>query len=167
MRSLIVILSAFALFLGSCGYHLGSPRPDEMQGVKRLYIKIPGNETQYPGLQADLANHLTDALIQDTTYEVGAKGGSDAVLETTILRVNYDRTRASVRDGIRPEELDMRVKVKWVVLREGEPVMSGESVEDTRFFLSDSRLTTARDNAFPDALSRVSRKIIYNISSSF
>jgi len=165
----IVALVITALLTCSCGYQLGANKPAEMAGVKSIYIEIPKNYTQYPRLEAKLANHLTDALIQDTTYLVGSKSQADAVLSSSIREVDYTRIRAAVTDGLRPEELQMNVSVNWQVIENssGKMLKSGKAREDTRFFLTDQRLTTARDNAFPDALGRVSRKVVSQISNFF
>lgn len=152
----------------SCGYQLGSVKPTAMARVKSVYVELPKNFTQYPRLEAKLTNHLVDALIQDTTYRVGTKTNADAVLKTSITAVDYTRRRAAITDGLRPEELEMKVDVNWQVVdsRSEKVIMSGKAKEDTRFFLADQRLTTARENAFPDALNRTARKIVSSISNS-
>jgi len=168
MRSIFLGLSLLLVLLSGCGYHLGGIKPVEMEGVDSIYIKIAENSTQYIGVEADLTNFLTDALIEDTTYRVGGQNSADAILETKISNIEFRRIRAAITDGLRPEELEMLVTVNWRVIdRNGKLIKSGKTKENTRFFVDNGRLTTARENAFPDAFARVSRKLVSTISNSF
>ncbi len=164
-----LVVGVCALAGMGCGYRLGVPKPPAMAQIDRIFIAIPQNHTQYPALEAKLANHLTDALIQEATYQPSASATAHAILNTEISSVDYQRTRASITDGIRPEELEMTVTVQWTVIdsQSGRVLMKGKTCNDTRFFLSNVRLSTARDNAFPDALGRVSRSLVAELSNFY
>ena len=161
---LICILS----LLTGCGYHLGGKQPPQMAGVKNIYVPMPKNLTAYPRLEAQAANHLIDALIADGQYRISSFEDADAKLTTTISAVSYRQLRPSRRDLLRPEELQMEVNVSWNVLSlKGDThrtLLSGSKKGRTRYF-QDPNLQTAQRNAFPDALSRVSRDIVATISN--
>ena len=162
---------AFALLLfsiSSCGYHLGVSPPAEMEGVNRIHLKIPDNRTQYTRLEALFYNHLSDAFVQDGRYHQAPIDSADATIETEIKTVSYSQIRSQRTDVLAPEELRMDVTVSWKVLRldnKQTTLMSGISTGSTRFFIDDN-LQTAQENAFPDALARVSRKIVSKLSNS-
>jgi len=62
----------------------------------------------------------------------------------------------------------MKVTVLWKVVsldKKQTPLLSGSSTGSTRFFIDDN-LQTAQQNAFPDALARVSRQIISELSNA-
>jgi len=161
---------AFAtLLFSSCGYQIGATKPVEMDGVEAIFVEVPDNRTQYPRLESKLGNHLADAVIQDSMYRLTSRAQADAVLKSKISQVSYSKVRSSITDGLSPEELRMMVTVNWQVVSrvDGHVLMQGVDREDSQFFLDGSRLTTARDNAFPDALSRVSRKVVSHLSSAF
>jgi len=171
MKSCIAraLAGGLLLTLASCGYKLGGVQPSEMDGVERLYISIPDNRTQFPRLEAHLANHLVDSLIEDSRYKVSTFENADAKLVTKIDKVTFKQIRSDRTDSLRPEELRMKVLVKWEVISlkgsEREVLLKGSESGDTRFFL-DENLQTAQRNAFPDALNRVSRRIISSLSNA-
>ena len=161
------VLLCIYLFSAGCGYQLGTVKPPQMKEVQSLFITMPDNRTQYPRLEAKLSNHLADALIQDGQYQINSFNNADAKLVTQITGVGYNQIRSSRTDALRPEELMMKVTVSWEVvsLNEEKPrvLMSGSQLGTTRFFLEEN-LQIAQQNAFPDALKRVSRQIISSFS---
>lgn len=169
MRCRSYIIGGVLLFLafigGGCGYQLGTAKPTQMQGVKSLYLTMPDNRTQYPRLEAKLANNLSDAIIQDGVYTQSSFQDADAKLVTRITEVEYNQIRSSRTDGLRPEELRMEVLVEWEIisLSSSAVLLSGQRTASTRFYLEDN-LQTAQQNAFPDALQRVSRMIVSSFS---
>lgn len=169
MHHVTLLISFVLLAFTGCGYQLGGVKPVAMKQVDSIYVKVSENRTEQPGLEADLTNFLTDALLEDATYQVGSADSADAILETSLSGVEYRRIRAAISDGLRPEELNMSLTVNWRVVSRatGKVITSGTSRENTRFFVDNGRLTTARENAFPDGLARVSRKLVSTISNSF
>ena len=156
--------------LVSCGYRLGGVQPVSMVGVKSLYIEVPKNNTQYTRLEAQLANHLSDALIADGRYKQARFEDADAKLVSTITSVDYSQIRPFRTNVLKAEELSMRLKVSWsiVSLKEASSVRleGGSTTAQTRFFLEDN-LQTSQQNGFPDALRRASRKIVSQISNTY
>lgn len=164
---LVLILLACHLMAG-CGYQLAGTRPPAMKGIKTLYLEHPDNRTQHVRLAAKLGNHLVDAVIEDTRYRVADFEQADAKLVTKIREVEFNQVRSTRTDAYRPEELSMRVIVDWQVysLQSSKLIMKGKETGQTRFYLNEN-LQTAHQNAFPDALKRVSTQIISSISNGF
>lgn len=159
----VVILAMLGL---GCGYTVGWQKSVAMQDVNRLSIVMPDNRTMYLNLEASLANHLADAVIQDGVYQLVTSAKADARLYTKIKHVKYNQIRASRTDGLRAEELSMSLTVSWEVYSSEERVLleSGQASSTTRFYIEDN-LQIARQNAFPDVLQRISLKIISSLSS--
>ena len=164
----LFVLGSILAFAG-CGYQLGAPTPKQLKGVKLIYIELAKNQTQHPGIEADWTNALTDALISDANYKVGSAWSADATLKTTISAIELKRLRAALEDGLRPEELEMQIAVNWIIVsaKTGQSLKSGKAVEKTRYFVDGARLTTARDNGFPDGFARVARKLVSTLSNTF
>ncbi len=167
MRSLFSIALISLLFLTGCGYRLGGSKPSTLSHVSHIQVMPAENMTQYPRLSAQLANHLTDALIQDGLYKVGTENNADAYLQTTISSVGINQIRGSRTTPLFPEELLLRIQVQWQVvdMETGQSLQTGKEIARTRFFMSDN-FQNAQNNAFPDALSRVSRQIVSSLSNS-
>lgn len=172
MPSRVLTLGVLLLtcsLLTHCGYQLGTAKPAELADVQRIYISLPDNRTQQPQLEAKLANFLTDTLIEDGQYAASSLEDADAELVTSIRDIGYRQSRSTRTDAIRPEELLMNVKVDWEIrsLRSSstEVLLSGSETGTTRFFL-ENNLQAAQRNAFPDALLRVSRRIIFSLSNA-
>lgn len=171
MKTICSVITLFIALVSfsSCGYNIGVSKPIEMEGVNSVFIAIPDNKTQYPRLEVELANHLMDNLVQDGRYKVSTIDKADAKLVCVIETVEYNQVRVSRTDGLRPEELSMKIQVRWEIqsLNDNSGVlMNSSETATTRFFIDDS-LTTARQNAFPDVLARVSRSIVSAFSNSF
>jgi hypothetical protein len=127
------------------------------------------NNTLHPRAEALATSAATDAMAQEGTYRVGRSADADAILEGTIVDIQYTQLRSTRLDTLRPEELQNTVVLQWI-LRDGtdptKVLASGTSTGFSNFFVA-SNLQTSRDNALPDALQRASDAMISRLANGY
>lgn len=167
MRSILCLVS---LILASCaGYQLGGVKPAVLRDVEKISIPMFHNETLHPRAEAIATSAAADAFVLDGTYRITTHDAADAVLEGTVLRVEYSPLRSTRLDTLRPEELQNTVVLSWKLTnaRDRTQVLaSGTSSGTSRFFV-DSNLQTSRTNALPDALERASEAMVSRLANGY
>ena len=105
----------------------------------------------------------------DGTYRLGTAENSDATLEVTLYTVNFDALRTSEENRLRPEELSMKVVLRWKVVDGENPLKildSGTSTGRTSLFV-DPNLQTSQQSAMNDAVERASASLIGRLADGF
>ncbi|GHC55842.1 LPS assembly lipoprotein LptE [Roseibacillus persicicus] len=164
------ILLAGTLLLSSCtGYQLGGTKPDAMAHVERIHVPLAKNLTQIPRAGAFVTNGVVDALVRDGSYRLGTADNADATLEVEFYQVDFDAIRTYEANRLRPEELSMKVSLKWKVIDSANPLKvldSGVSSGRTSFFV-DPNLQTAQQSAINDAIQRASISLVARLADGF
>ncbi|QTN31823.1 hypothetical protein HZ994_05600 [Akkermansiaceae bacterium] len=164
------LLAILSLALASCaGYGLGGSKPPSLANVKSIAVPMFANGSLEPRAEALATSAVTDALVQDGTYRLAARGDADAVLEGRIQGVDYSTLRSSRLDSLLAEELTNEVTLAWVLRDAKDPtkvLASGTSAGYSTFF-ADSNLQTARRNALPDAFGRAGQSLVSRLSSGY
>lgn len=85
----VVIISAvlWGLFFSGCGVYTFNPRGKSE--IKSIAVERFGNQTAEYGLEDQVTDLVTDALISDGTIQVVSSDLAEALLEGTL--VGYDR----------------------------------------------------------------------------
>ncbi|NNC88599.1 MAG: hypothetical protein HKN82_09100 [Akkermansiaceae bacterium] len=168
-RFLLAAILAAGLLGGCTGYQLGGSKPAHLREVDSVYVAPTRNQTLLTRASALATNNIVDALTRDGTYQVATLDAADARLETTILRVDYQQVRASTRDTLSSEELEMTLILSWKLIDASNPLEvleSGSSSGSTRFF-ADPNLQTARQTALTDALKRATDSLVARLADGF
>lgn len=161
-------LMVITIGLSSCaGYQLGASKPLELKDIDLIYLPMIENKTQEIKLASQATNSLTRFINTDGTYQISTPAQSDATLKVVIEKIDYSEFRSSRIDTLRAEELTASIISSWqLVDNQSNVLLSGKSTGETRFFV-DSNQRLSRDNALPDAIEDLSRKITSIISNGF
>ena len=168
MKLLALLIPVLALV--SCtGYQLGGVKPASLAHVKTISVPMFSNGTLHPRASALATSAVANAVAQDGTYRIVRGEDADAVLEGTLRDIRYSVLRGSRLDSLRPEELENRVTLQWV-LRDGRDptrvLASGTSTGRSQLFVS-ANLQTARNNALPEALERAAESVVASLANGY
>jgi|AntRauTorckE6833_2_1112554.scaffolds.fasta_scaffold03484_6 hypothetical protein len=168
MKCILIVL--IGTILASCaGYQLGGAKPSALASVEKISVSMFENGTLHPRAEAIATSAVTDAFVQDGTYELTDLDTADAVLEGEISEIVYDPLRSSRFDSLVAEELTNRVYITWRLLDARDPtkvIMSGQNLGRSTFFV-DPNLQTARHNALPDAFERAAQGLVSRLASGY
>lgn len=92
-------LLALAL-VASCGWHQGLLAPEAAPHARTIGIKIFGNETMQPDVEADFAPHMSAAVLDYVQMDLAAPQSSDLVIRGTVIEFRR-------RNGIRSEDNEL------------------------------------------------------------
>jgi hypothetical protein len=166
----MVLMLASSLLLVSCaGYRLGNSGPASLANVRSITVPMFSNATLFPRGEAMATSAVTDALIQDGTYQISSIDKADAVLEGSLSRLEFSSLRGSRVNVLRPEELENTVTLQWSLRDARNPtrILASGISEGSSIFFAASNLQTARSNAMPDALERASAALVSTLANGF
>lgn len=166
----LLSLIAVSILLASCaGYQLGDSKPASLVRVKSIAVPMFENSTLFPRGEAMATSAVTEAIIQDGTYQIVAVSQADAILEGALSKVEYSSLRGSRVNVLRPEELENTVTLSWTLRDARNPtkVLASGKSEGSSIFFAASNLQTARNNAMPDALERAGVALVSAIANGF
>lgn len=165
-----IVLLLIALVATSCtGYQLGGAKPAVLKDVRNITVPMFRNDTLHPRAETLATSAAIDALVLDGTYTITGIDKADAVLEGTLYTIDYTPLRSTRLDTLRPEELQSRTTIRWVLKDARDPtkvLASGSSSGSSSFFVS-SNLQTSRNNALPDALQRACTSMVSRLANGF
>ena len=169
MRLTIPCLLALIAFTSCAGYQLNGAKPAALADVHHIRIPMLRNDTLHPRAEAIATSSIADAIVLDGTYKLGDRSSADAILEGTVISIDYSLLRSSRFDTLRAEELENIVTIKWKLIDAADPsrvLARGTSRGTSRFFV-DANLQTARNNALPDAMQRASEALVTRIANGY
>ncbi|NWK56848.1 hypothetical protein HW115_14590 [Verrucomicrobiaceae bacterium N1E253] len=165
-----LLLLLLPLALASCtGYHLGGSKPSHLAHVENIQVPLFVNETQLTRADAYATNSAVDALTRDGSYRITNINDAQAVLEGSVVSIDYGQVSSSRTDTLKSEELSMEVTINWILRDASNPARileKGSSRGKTRFFAGDN-LEIAKVNALPDALRRACESMTSRIANGF
>lgn len=165
-----LILSAITLLLASCAdYQLGGTKPASLEQIKTISVPMFSNSTAHPRAEALATSAVAHAIVQDGTYRLSSRDGSDAVLEGNLRSIRYRTIRGTRLDTLLPEELSNTVTIEWVLRDARNPLKilaRGNATGESRLFVS-ANLQTARNNALPEALERAGEAIASRLADGY
>jgi hypothetical protein len=165
----LTLLAASLAMVSCTGYQLGGVKPASLQQVKTIAVPMFGNSTLHPRAEVYATSAVTNALVQDGTYQIAARDRSDAFLEGDLRSIRYSTIRGTRLDTQLPEELSNHVTLEWVLRDARDPtkvLASGSSTGRSQLFVS-SNLQTARNNALPEALERAAEAMVSQLSNGY
>ncbi len=126
-----------ALLTGCAGYQLGSPKPKQLSNIQTIAVPTSRNETLKPRVEVLAASTIVKQIQQDGTYRVASTDNADAILETTVKRIDRTPSR-SIRNDVRAtREFRLRVEIGYTLRSNssGETLAAGTVAGNTSFFV--------------------------------
>lgn len=169
MKFALLLLAPLLLISSCAGYRLGGSKPASLKQVHNIAIPVFKNDTLHPRAEALATSAVVSAMVQDGTYKVSSIDKADAVLEGTLVNIDYSSLRGTRFDSLRPEELTNQVTLHWVLRDASDPtkvLASGNSSGRSQLFVS-ANLQTARNNALPEALEKAGEALVSRLANSY
>lgn len=172
LRPLFKILppAVLAIHLASCaGYEVGGRKPQALVGVDRVAIPMFANATQHPRAETLATSAVADALKRDGTYRLAGTDHADAVLEASLLSIDYTMMRGTRFDTMLAEEFRNTVTIQWQLRDARDPtlVLARGTSNGTSQLFRDANLQTARNNALNEAMENAAASLISQIADTF
>ncbi len=160
-------LAASCILLSHCaGYTLGGNRPEQLVGVQSIAVPLAQNDTLTPRADVLTTNSVVDALTRDGSYKIRKTESADTILKITLKSIRFGQLRSARTDTLQPEELDMKVLLKWKLMSGATVLTEGTTIGRSRFFVANN-LQRARDNALPDALRRAAESLTARLADGY
>jgi peptidoglycan hydrolase-like protein with peptidoglycan-binding domain len=165
--TLLAIAVSTAFLSGCAGYSIGTPKPKLLVPVESLAVPNPKNQTLKPRIEVLAADSIIKQIQQDGTFKVATTDKADAVLETTITRIDRTPSR-SVRGNVRAtQEFRLIVEIKYTLTgAAGENLASGTVRGDTSFFVG-SDVNEEERIAVPRAMEKAAIRLVSELSEGW
>lgn len=165
LRALTAVLAAS--LLAGC-YTLGDARPSMMRGIRTLAVPVSKNTTLEPNVEALLADTIVKQLQTDGTYEITYADKADAVVYTTLSRVDRRPARSVRGNVLATSEFLLYTFVDFTVVQtsNGRELMKGQVSGKTSFFVTPD-LQTDEMQALPLAFSDTAINLASRLSEGF
>ena len=166
---LAVCAAILFLFTGCAGYHLGTTRPKNMEGVTSIAVPNFHNATLVPRLESLAAGTLIKQFQQDGTFEIRSTQDADVILAGTIDHIRRRGARSVRSDILKQQEYTLMVTVSYVLTRRttGEKISEGIVTGDTSFFVSGNDVNQDERQAIPLAIERAAIAIVSRTSTGW
>ncbi|MFZ9932019.1 MAG: LPS assembly lipoprotein LptE [Chthoniobacterales bacterium] len=169
MKTLLLAPLAVAAFLlGGCAYQLGDARPSMMRGITTLSVPVSKNKTLEPNVEGLLADTIVKQLQSDGTYKVSYTDRADAIVYTTLERVERRRARSVRGNVLATSEYILTTAVNFEVVDRatGKQLQQGTVNGRTSFFVT-ADLQTDEIQALPLAFSDAAVQLTSRLSEGF
>ncbi len=163
----LLVVSLFALTLGSCGYHLGGLRSGAMKNVNTFCVEMFENRTTQAMVSMQMTTALADALQRDGTFRLASPSTADVRIEGVVKNISSSSLITDSRDSYISREIGLRVFVDFSVIdtRTNKVLVSGTVSEDGSFFNDDTgNIQSARDAALSYATRKVATSIVNRLT---
>lgn len=167
-RVLATGLLSLALFTGCAGYQIGSPKPKRLAHIQTIAVPVSKNDTLKPRVETLTASTIIKQLQQDGTYRVTSADKADAVLETTVTRIERSPAR-SVRNDVRAtREFRLSVVISYTLrsAATGEVLTAGSASGNTSFFVG-ADVNEEERIGIPRALEQAAVRLVSAISEGW
>lgn len=157
-----------AVLLTGCAYTLGDARPSMMRGIETISVPVSKNTTLEPNVEGMLADTIVKHIQTDGTYTVTRNKSADAVLETTLSKVERKSARSVRGNVLATSEYLLRTEIDYRVTEQstGRQLLNGRVTGTTSFFVS-ADLQTDEVQALPLAFSDAATKLASRLSEGF
>jgi len=169
MKFAITLLLPVTLFFSGCaGYHMGAARPKFMGDIQTIAVEPVKNDTMEPRLEILAANTIIKQIQQDGTYKIAPKDTADAILTTTITKIERDPARGVRGNVIATREFNLILTMKFQVTRRvsGAVVESSATEGRTSFFVGNDVQQEERQ-ALPLACENAAIRMVSQITEGW
>ena len=165
---LLLSLIAAVMLISGCGYkvgYLGHPQ------LTTVAVAPVSNDTLSYNASSVLRQKLSEVFTTDGTMKLKSLTQADCIVYARIVIVNYAQSsgRLSDEDDFLPVEWNVTVEAEFslVIPGRGKPLIGPQKVTGTAEFISDIDLENARTNALNQALFKVARTIVSNVTEAW
>ena len=167
MNPLRLVMLLF--LLGACAnYRLGNtPKTQETQDVRILYVPTASNETDESDVSAPVTNAVLQEIDRDGTFRHARKDESDAVLEITIKKIERSPIQQSVQQYLTTlqYQLTLIIEYRLYSLKNKKEAISRTEIRgDTTFFVQGDQ-TESQRQALPLAAQNAAKNLIANLTN--
>lgn len=168
IKHAILLVGAAALLSGGCAYQLGDARPSMMRGITTLAVPVSKNTTLEPNVEGLLSDTIVKSLQTDGTYKIDYADRADAILYTTLTKVERNAARSTRGNVLATSEYELFTEVDFEVIDRttGKELMKGKVRGHTSFFVT-ADLQTDEIQALPLAFSDAATEISGRLSEGF
>lgn len=163
----LLLACAVSAALAGC-YTLGEARPSMMRGINTLSVPVSKNETLEPNVEGLLADTIVKAIQTDGTYSVNYSKNADAIVYTTLHKVQRRPARSVRGNVLATSEYELTTTIYYIVVEQagGKELLSGQVIGRTSFFVA-ADLQTAEIQALPLAFADAATKLASRLSEGF
>ncbi len=156
-----------ALFLASCGYHLGGLKNGRVKDVNTCCVHMFGNLSFYPFAAMQMTSALTDALQCDGTFSLTSPKEADMSIEGEIANVSLSSVRTNIYDTYVSDEVRLTVAVNYRAVRSdtGEKLTSGVVRESVTCFLELGNVESGKEDAISYAVRKAADRIVEQLTT--
>jgi Lipopolysaccharide-assembly len=164
-----VPLVMLLFLLGACAnYRMGStPKSQETQDVRILYVPTASNETDESDVSAPVTNAVLQEIDRDGTFRHARKDESDAVLEITIKKIQRSPIQQSVQQYLTTLQYQLTLILEYRLYslkNKKEAIARTEVRGDTTFFVQGDQ-TESQRQALPLAAQSAAKNLITNLAN--
>lgn len=156
-----------ALFLASCGYHLGGLKNSRVKDIDTCCVQMFGNRSFYPLAAVQMTSALTDALQCDGTFSLSSPKEADMTIEGEIADVSLSSVRTNIYDTYVSDEVRLTVAVNYRAVRSdnGENLTSGVIRESVTCFLELGNVESGKEDAVSYAVRKAADRIVERLTT--
>ena len=150
------------LITGCAGYRLGTSLPRD---IRSIYIPMFENRTGEPLIEARATNATIAEFQKDGTLRILDEDTADVTIEVVLTKLELSPLQYSKTDKRKPNEYRLRLYASYVLRRTAsreilaqEKDLIGEST-----FIFAGNLTTAKQNAIPNAAEDLGKNIVESV----
>ncbi len=166
IRTLLATSLVPLFFLGSCGYHLGGLRCNELKDMDTFCVNMFANHTVQPEVSSLMTTALGDALQRDGSFRMAAPAQSDFTIDGTVTSISRQSLSADPDDTYISLEIGMTVHVSYKVTetKSGKVLMAGTTKAQGSYFNNTGNIQSARSAALSYATRQAADKIVYQLT---
>lgn len=150
------------LLVAACGYQAGLDLRDE--GVRRVAVRVVGNETFRQRLEIPLTRELQEALVVHSNVVPASVAEADAVLEVDIADVRNRTLVQGAQVPIREGALEFALDARLVATDGGRVLRDRRILERAEFRVP---VGENLDSATREAVRDLARKIVLSLEADF
>lgn len=151
-----------AFLVAACGYQAGLDLRDE--GVRRVAVRVVGNETFRQRLEIPLTRELQEALVVHSNVVPASVAEADAVLEVDIADVRNRTLVQGAQVPIREGALEFALDARLVATDGGRVLRDRRILERAEFRVP---VGENLDSATREAVRDLARKIVLSLEADF
>lgn len=165
IRSFVACISA--LFISSCGYHLGGVKPADMQGMNTFAVEMFENTTVQPNVGMLMTTAMTNTLQSDGTYSLSPREDADFIVKGTVTHIDRSSLITDTEDTYVSREIGLTVHVKYQVVERatGKVLCQGGASGSGSYYNQGVNTVSAMDTALSYATRLVAEDITLNMTA--
>ncbi len=166
IRSLIPVCLMPLFLLGSCGYHLGGLRCEDLKDKDTFCVNMFANHTTQPDVAMQMTTALADSLQRDGSFRMASPTECDFVIDGAVRSISHQALITDWRDTYISKEIGLTVHVSYEVTdkKTGKTILRGTSSGRGSYFNDKGNIQTSRLSALSYATRKAAENIVYRLT---